>query len=103
MRSSSIIFLLCLILADCATPKQQTSLTDVQATQLATRLANDQATFLYHCQPFQVGQPANFTNGYWHWKQLRPGDYEATVELAANGSTNRVRVYWLDDSAPIPW
>lgn len=69
---------------------------------MATRLANDQASALYACQPFHDGQPANFTDGHWHWKQLLPGDYEATVELAANGSTNRVRVYWLDPSAAIP-
>jgi hypothetical protein len=101
MKSSFILFL-GLVFAGCAAPKQQSSLTSSQATQLATRLANDQATTLYRCQPFHDGQPASFADGHWHWKQLRPGDYEATVELAANGSTNKVRVEWLDDSAPIP-
>jgi hypothetical protein len=97
MKSSCILFL-GLILVGCAGSKRQTSLSDAQATMMARQLANKQATLLYNCQPFHDGQPANFTNGHWHWTELCSGDYEASVELAANGSTNRVKVYWLYDS-----
>jgi hypothetical protein len=98
------ILVFSLALVGCATSKQQPSpsLTDAQATQMATRLANNQADYLFHCQPFHDGRPANFTNGHWRWTQLCSGDYEATVELAANGSTNRVVVLWLNDGIGIP-
>lgn len=102
-----LLALACVVLVGCAIPKEATTtataaLTDAQATRLATRLANDRAAVLFNCQPFHDGQPANLANGHWHWKQLCAGDYEATVELAANGSTNTVRVDWLDPSAAIP-
>jgi hypothetical protein len=97
MKSPCIMFL-GLVLVGCASSKQQTSLSDAQATMMARQLANKQATLLYNCQPFHDGQPADFRNGHWHWTELCSGDYEATVELAANGSTNRVKVYWLYDS-----
>lgn len=87
-----------LVLVGCASSKQQTSLSDAQATMMARQLANKQATLLYNCQPFHDGQPADFKNGHWRWTQLCSGDYEATVELAANGLTNRVVVLWLNDS-----
>jgi hypothetical protein len=97
MKSSSVL-ILGLVLVGCASSKpRQVSLSDGQATVMARQLANKQATLLYNCQPFHDGQPANFTNGHWHWTELCSGDYEANVELAANGSTNRVKVYWLWD------
>lgn len=73
-------------------------LTSAQATQLATLLANNKAAAIYHCLPFHDGQPAAFVNGHWHWKQTVPGDYEAIVDLASDGSTNRVMVNLLNST-----
>lgn len=75
-----------------------TSFTSVQATQLAIRLANEQAARVYHCKPFHDGQPAAFTKGFWRWHELCPGDYEADVQLLADGSPNRVTVNLLNDT-----
>jgi hypothetical protein len=89
MKSSCILFLP-LILVSCTSSGQPAPLTSAQAKLLAIQLANDKATLTYHRQPFHDGQPASFVDGHWLWRQLGPGDIEATVELAADGSTNRV-------------
>jgi len=73
-------------------------LTSGQAAQLATLLANNKAAVFYHCQPFHFGQPATFVDGHWHWRQTVPGDYEAIVEVAADGSTNKVIVNLLNSA-----
>ena len=57
------------------------------------RLANDKVATLYHSQPFVAGQPAQFVAGHWLWvarQGFGHGDIQATVELALDGSTNKV-------------
>jgi hypothetical protein len=78
-------------------------LTSAQATQLATLLANNKAAAIYACQPFHYGQPATFADGRWRWRQTVPGDYEAIVYVAVDGSTNRVIVNLLNSTGiPAP-
>jgi len=75
------------------------TLTAERAKTVAMRLANDKAFTLYHCQPFRDGQPARFVAGQWVWIDLQGfghGDIQATVQLAANGSTNSVDLKLLD-------
>jgi hypothetical protein len=87
-----------------AIPQQGTPLTSEQATTLALQLANDQAATLYHSRPFQEGQPAKFTQGHWVWSDAcgyGRGDIYATVELAADGSTNLVNLQLLDSQNPL--
>jgi hypothetical protein len=68
-----------------------------QATGLAIELANARADATYHCQPFWNRQPARFEAGRWVWRALAPGDLEAKVELAADGSTNNVSLELLSN------
>jgi len=75
------------------------SLTEVQAKKIVMQLANDEASKRYHCQPFRDGQPVRFEAGRWTWNAVEGighNDVEATVELAADGSTNRVDMQLLD-------
>lgn len=90
-----------LLLAGCESSRTGTRLTAEQAETLSVQLANDQADFLYHRRPFEKKQPAQFENGRWIWNGshgIGLFDYEATVELAANGSTNNVDVRLTDDA-----
>jgi hypothetical protein len=82
--------LLALTLVGCESSRQSASLTPEQVENMATRLANEKADTMYHRQPFHDGQSPNFVAGHWVWRQLSPGDLEATVDLAADGSTNSV-------------
>ena len=87
-----------LLLAGCASAPPGPPLTVEQATAQAVQLANDKTRALYRVQPFQGGQPARFVDGRWVWtdrKGVGRQDVQATVELAADGSTNHVdlRVY----------
>jgi len=96
----SCLLLLALLLTGCTSPPPGGSLTADQAGTVALQLANDKASTLYHCRPFQDGSPARLAAGRWVWKQRKgygQGDYQATVELAANGSTNNVEVFLLDN------
>lgn len=77
------------------TMRPPASFTSAQATQLAIQLANEQAARIYHCKPFHDGRPAAFTEGCWRWHELTPSDYEAEVQLLADGSPNRVTVNLL--------
>ena len=82
-----------------ATAEKSASLTAEQAKTVAMRLANDKAFTIYHCQPFRDGQPARFVAGQWVWVGLQGfghGDLQATVQLAADGSTNSVDLRLLD-------
>jgi hypothetical protein len=84
---------------DANTPRSG-SLTAEQAKSLAMKLANERALALYDCQPFREGQPARFVADHWLWDALQGyglGDIHATVELAADGSTNKVVVHLLDN------
>jgi hypothetical protein len=94
---TSLIILVALLLAGCTSTHQTASLTADQAKAIAIRLANEQAATTFHSQPFHDGQPPSFEAGHWTWRQLGPGDIEATVELAADGSTNSVVLNQLAD------
>jgi len=76
-----------------------------EAKTMAMRLANGKAFTLYHCQPFRDGQPSRFAAGQWVWvgqQGFGRGDIQATVELAADGSTNSVNLKLLDSQYPPP-
>ena len=93
------IILFALLLVGCTSTHQTASLTADQAKAVAIRLANDKASTVYHCQPFRDGQPARLVAGHWVWTDLQGygrGDIQATVELAADGSTHKVEVQLLD-------
>jgi len=101
----SVIAVFAFLLIGCESSRQSASLTSEQAKTVAIQLANQKADTLYHCQPFQDGQPAKFTQGHWVWCDTRGyghGDVQATVELAANGSTNSVDVELLDGQNQMP-
>jgi len=99
----SLIAVLAFILVGCESPQQSTSLTTQQATATAMRLANDKAFALYQHQPFVVGQPAQFIAGHWLWVSRQgfgSGDIQASVELAKDGSTNKVDLQLFDSKNP---
>jgi hypothetical protein len=96
MKTSCII-LFAPLLVGCTSTHQAASLTTDQAKAVAIRLANEKAAATYHSQPFHDGQPPSFVAGHWTWRQLGTGDIEATVELAADGSTNSVALIQLVD------
>jgi uncharacterized protein YcfL len=99
---TSFIIIFTLLLVGCASTRQSASLTAEQAKTVAMRLANDKAFTLYHCQPFRDSQPARFV-GQWVWVDYQGfgyGDIQATVELAADGSTHSVDLKLLV-SAPL--
>jgi hypothetical protein len=76
------------------------SLTAEQAQETARQLANNQAATLYHCRPFDTGHAAKFEAGRWMWaaqQSFGEGDIQATVELAADGLTNSVKLQLMDN------
>ena len=94
-----LIAVLALLVAGCASMGPQTSLTPEQAGSISAQLANAKADSLYHCRPFQEHE-AHFAQGRWIWLASSGhglGDLEARVELAADGSTNRVTVQLFDN------
>jgi len=96
-----LIAISALLLAGCESSTVNIPLTADQATILSVQLANEKANSLYHRQPFESKQPAQFENGRWIWigsQGVGILDYQATVELAANGSTNSVDVRLTDDA-----
>ena len=96
---TSLVVVLAFILIGCKSSRQSASLTTEQATTTAMRLANDKASTLYQHQPFLPGQPAQFVTGHWLWvarQGFGRGDIQATVELAADGSTNSVDLQLFD-------
>jgi hypothetical protein len=96
---ASLILVLAFILVGCKSSRQSTSLTSEQATTTAMRLANDKASTRYQHRPFVAGQPAQFVAGHWLWvarQGFGHGDIQATVELAADGSTNSVDLQLFD-------
>jgi hypothetical protein len=101
---SSLLVVLAFIFVGCESSRQSASLTAEQATTVAIRLANDKASTLYHHQPFVDGQPAQFVAGRWVWVEQQGfghGDIQATVELAADGSTNNVDLQLFDSQNPL--
>jgi hypothetical protein len=99
----SVVAIIGLLFIGCESSRQSALLTPEQAKTVARQLANEKAGALYHCQPFQEGQPASFAQGHWIWRDTRSygrGDIEATVELAVDGSTNNVELQLLDSQLP---
>jgi len=94
---TSLIAVLGFMLIGCESSRQSASLTADQAKAVAICLANEKSAATYHSQPFHDGQPPSFVAGHWTWRQLGTGDIEATVELAADGSTNSVTLNQLVD------
>jgi hypothetical protein len=95
---TSLIAVLGFMLIGCESSRQSALLTAEQAKTTAIRLGNDKASVICHRQPFHDGQPVTFVSGHWIWRELAPGDIEATVELAADGSTNSVAINILSES-----
>ena len=98
MKIASFVVVM-LLLVGCTSTRPSAALTAEQAKTAAMRLANDQAFTLYHCRPFHDGQPARFVAGQWLWVERQGfghGDIQATVELAADGSTRKIEVQVLD-------
>jgi hypothetical protein len=90
-----------LLLAGCESSRTNTTVTAEQAGALCVQLANDKADAVYHRRPFENKQTAQFEDGRWVWTGSQGVgilDYQATVELAANGSTNNVDVRLTDDA-----
>ena len=98
MKAPGLI-VLALLLTGCVETQPGPRLTLEQATTLAVQLANGKAATLYQCQPFSDGRPAQFAAGHWVWTDRRGvghQDVQVTVELAADGSTNRVDLKVFD-------
>jgi hypothetical protein len=100
---TSWISIFTLLLVGWASTRQSTLLNAEQAKSVAIHLANDKTAILYHRKPFQDGQPAQFVSGRWVWVGLQGfgrDDIQATVELAADGSTNNVDLQLFDNEMP---
>lgn len=99
MKSLEVIALGFLLVGCSTTTPHTGSLTGDKAAAIARKLANEKAHALYDCKPFGDARPARFVHGYWIWNERRARgavDIEATVELAADGSTRSVDVILLD-------
>jgi hypothetical protein len=93
----SCVIVFGIFLVGCASSQPKTSLSAGQATRLAIQAANTKAEGVFQCQPFHDGQTARLESGHWVWRELVPGDYEAEVEIAADGSIINVDVNLLSD------
>lgn len=95
---------LCVLLAaGCATSKHRPVLSPELAKTICWQLANVKSENLYHCHPFLDDRPAQFVGDHWVWSDLKgagQGDIQATVELAPDGTTNRVDIKMLVNQAP---
>ena len=99
LMKTSLIVILAFGLVGCESSQRSASLTTEQATLTAVRLANAKAATLYQHQPFVARQPARFVMGHWLWEARQGfgrGDIQATVELAADGSTNSITLQLFD-------
>ena len=99
--SPSAFVFICVLLAviGCGEKPQSTALTLGQATDLALKLANDEAEAQYKCRPFTNGPPAQLVEGCWNWQTRQAqglGDIEASVRFESNGVSPNVRVLFLD-------
>lgn len=98
----TVFVLLVLVLAGCSEKPKNTGLSLGEATDLAVKLANDEAEALYKCRPFSNGPPAQLVEGGWFWKDHQGQgvfDIEATVKFATNGAQRSVHVSLLDSRA----
>jgi hypothetical protein len=91
-----------MLLAGCGS-RHSTRLAVEQAQSVEVHLANSKASRLYHRELFSSSSQApRFAQGRWVWSDRQAygaGDIEATVELAADGSTNSVDLKVLDNRA----
>ena len=106
MHSMKTFFILmgAILLAGCASYRQGATLAADQATIMATQLANDKSFAFFHVRPFSDGQSAKLKGDRWYWSDLRgygSGDIHADVVLAADGSTNLVKIQLLDSRSPV--
>jgi hypothetical protein len=98
MKTTCILF--ALFLVGCTSTRPNQAMTAEQATSLAMRLANDKAFAEYYCKPFHDGRPAQFRAEHWVWTDMEglgKGDIRASVDLAADGSVNRVQLEILNN------
>src|SRR5437016_2215975 len=98
---TSLLAVFVLLFAGYESSKTTATVSAEQAGRISVQLANDKADALYHHRPFKESQPARFEAGRWIWKDSHGVgmlDFQAIVELAANGSTNGVDIRVLDDS-----
>ena len=103
MRMKYLIPLAALMVGCSSTAPRTATLTSDKAGSLAQQRANEKAQLLYHCQPFQKAEPAQFIEGHWVWHQMQGqgrGDLEAKVEFKADGADPKVTVTRLE-SLPI--
>jgi hypothetical protein len=101
---TSLILVLAFILIGCESSQRSASLTAEQASTVAIRLANDKAFTLYKHRPFAAGQPVQIVAGHWLWvarQGFGHGDIQAIVELAVDGSTNKVDLQVFDSREPL--
>jgi len=91
-----------LLLAGCESSRtNNTRITAEQAASQCVQLANDKADTTFHRRPFENKLPAQFEDGRWVWngsQGVGTLDYQAKVQLAADGSTNSVDVQLTDDA-----
>ncbi len=99
--SPQVLAFICLLLglSGCGDKPQSAALSLGQATDLALKLANDEAEAQYKCRPFTNGPPAQIMAGGWSWQDRQAqglGDIEAIVRFETNGANPNVRVLFLD-------
>jgi hypothetical protein len=96
-----LIAISALLLAGCESSSVNIPISADQAGMVSAQLANDKADAVFHRRPFENNQPAQFEEGRWIWTSshgVGTLDYQATVQLAANGATNAVDVRLTDDA-----
>ena len=103
MKAAPVI-VFTLLLAGCNSTRQVASLNEEQAKTVAVQLANERAFKQYQCQPFRDSESAQVVAGQWIWvgyQGFGKGDLQATVELAIDGSTNKVDLQLLYNQVPL--
>ena len=94
-----ILVYVLLAVIGCGEKQPSSALSLGQATDLALKLANDEAEAQYKCRPFTNGPPAQLVEGRWIWQDRQAqglGDVEASVRFESNGVAPNVRVLFLD-------
>ena len=103
MKTKYLIPLVAFTIGCSSTASRTATLTSNKAGALAQQLANEKAQSLYHCQPFQKANPAQFIKGHWVWHQTQgqgKGDLQAKVDFKADGADPEVTLTRLE-SVPI--
>ena len=103
MKTKYLIPLVAFVVGCNSTATHTPPLTPDKAGSLAQQLANEKAQALYHCQPFQKTEPAQFIDGHWVWHQIQgqgKGDLEARIEFKPDGADPKITLTRLE-SIPI--